>query len=360
MKLELLVRPKPYHDESHRGYMWRLAVCNGMQSPIALRKRFGNENLTDTEFYEQLYLSNLDQESHIHLKSQTKRCGSRFIIQSGIRKCEQCWFEKPYLREVWEYALLPFCLKHQVVLTDVSEAEAFLTEHHTTRVETDIHYEVTDSFLTLISYLSGRLGFTSVYHESLFSHLDELTIDQLQEFILLIGSYRYRTSMLKPRKSPIKSNVIVALEIVDSAADILSNWPANLSKIFPFNEFKDNNRRSVKALIGYLNKALREELVGTEFKSIQKDIAKYISQSWPDSIDKKSIWILVLGKGDESTYETGTELSKRIGVCLQTIVNWIERGDLVGNIRTLASGQRQITVLKNQDLKITRLRESLI
>lgn len=135
MTKKLLVRPDPFHDESLLGYIVRLSVENGYESPGEILRIFQsagykfNSNLPKRiyediesllEFTGKSY-STLEHMLYIHVgygkyKFLNSAVEFRMIEPCRPKFCPLCLQENHYHRMLWDYSLITVCLTHRCLL----------------------------------------------------------------------------------------------------------------------------------------------------------------------------------------------------------------------------------------------------
>ncbi|MEH6502712.1 MAG: helix-turn-helix domain-containing protein [Cycloclasticus sp.] len=353
--MDLLSRPRPYPDESFRGYVWRLTAENGYSSPASmlgiLSTAYGHK--VDMA---SLIRHNLQPLVAQALLNQRDRCSDRYILKGMFRVCFQCLESKPYLREVWDYALLPWCLEHETPLVSLGQVPlAALSEHY--RLP---HREVSNTTIEgqrLSQLIANSLSFIGHSPSDFPRELSNLDADRLQSLILLVGSYCEFGSRFQPRKFAIKESVDNAICILNAAGSVFLRWPTGLQHLVKFSE-SVNSRRSIARSVGYLYKAIHKEITSADMIFFTHAFDSYLVENWPDIIDKKSAWMGKFAHG-QGLYEPGTLLAKRMHLTLSRLRFWVEQGFIDGHVICLQSGTKQVSVLKGQDNKVTSLISAL-
>lgn len=251
---------------------------------------------------------------------------------------------------------MPICLTHRCALIDVKDVGKLWAINGTHYFGKPVAGTESQETIVLISYLQIRLGFTSGAINKDFSAFDKLSVDDFQRLIFLVGSFAVCSELRKPRKAPLKSNGKTAIQIVRRAAKALIDWPLNIKKIFDMEAPLRINRRKLFHEYGAVHRALKRELIGSQYDFIKKDYEHFLLFNWPDVIDKKSKWFSIDVRS-ESDFITGTEFSKIVNVRLNKIVSWIDRGLIAGSVRLLKTNYRQITVKKEQESNLHEIQD---
>lgn len=294
------------------------------------------------------------QHPDIALPVQPLRCNVKFVLQTGFRICPRCIDIDLYIRESWDYAFLPFCFDHGCRLVEVNDIGMFWSSHAYNSLRKLRSGEEREETIQLIQYLQYRLKFGQPLDDSSFSGFDRLSIDEVQEIVTLIGAFASYKNLKKPRKIPIKTDVSTAMSVLESSAVSLIDWPENLARTLKNGIPSIINSRQIFEEYGAIHRAIKKELVGSQYDFFKKDYENFLIDQWPDIIDKKSTWFTQEAK-QKSEYVSGTEVSKKVGVRLNRIVSWISSGVLEGNVRQLDSGSRQVTLKKDTYTVVGRL-----
>jgi hypothetical protein len=346
--MSLLLRPRRHEDESLRGFFWRLAQFNGVSSPMSMYKLFFEEELKVSSLTKQMsekfcsILPDFDYSQKFSIAED-----DYFRFKTGFRICPYCFRDSAYIRQQWDHSLLPICVDHQCGLVDVQNIETLWFENGTKLLGSSLNTENSET-LSLISYLQNRLGYTSTLSTDNFNAFDHLELSYFQRLIFLVGAFGVSQSMLKPRKSPIKSSVETAIKIIRTAAKVLSDWPSNIRYILGKNAPLKINTRRLFLEFGAIHRALKKELKGNQFEFIKQDYEDFLLVNWPDIIDKKSTWFDDAVRC-QSDFITGTEFSKGTGVRLNRVVDWVNRGLVEGEVRFFRPNYRQVTIKKGQE-----------
>lgn len=347
--MNLLLRPRPHEDESLRGFAWRLAQQNGICSPAVMQYRLLGKSSSLTILVDELLLDFFSRNyPDLPPVQQPPRCQSSFILKTGFRICPLCIESNKYLKEKWDYALLPYCFIHACKLVDVRDISLLWLGNQRISFRTTFDKPETTETNTLLAYLDYRLGFRPAPMDTSFAEFNKLTTDEFQKLVFLVGAFATHPKLAKPRKAPIKTDASTIMLILRGAAKTLINWPSNIRQILSNKTPISIKNRQVFNEYGAIHKALRKELVGAHYDFIKDDYELFLLTNWPDVIDKKSTWFSEEAKS-KSNYLTGTEFSKAAEVRLNTVVDWIDRGLIEGNVRYLPTGIRQITLKKGQD-----------
>lgn len=285
------------------------------------------------------------------------RCSDRYILKGMFRVCFQCLESKPYLREVWDYALLPWCLEHRTRLHSIDRPMVSVLLGGDIIRSDDSQRIVSEGF-ELSQLLASKLGFNVVIPKECPPELKALSAHTLQHLVFLVGAYHAYGALFQPRKVAIKANTVTAARIMASASAVLWGWPRSIERLMRMPLATALNKRKVSSNIGYLYKAVHKELESPDLQFFVEEFGSYLVKSWPDIIDKKNPWVSHL-EDQYARYESGTIFAKRIHTVISRIVRWIEVGSIEGQVITLPSGIRQVTVLKGQDEQAQRLLSKL-
>ena len=355
--MQLRARPIPFEGESRRGYYWRLATINGFDSPGSMVRIVGTY-YKDPLSIESLIKQNLSPQNSQRILSVNDRCSTQFILKRHFRYCPACMAELSYLRESWDYALLPYCHVHDVRLKSAKANPSKLLGLKSGR------FLVSQARVTglpgfqLQKVLEHKLGISTDPDFCLFSALNDLSADELQRLILLVGSYLSHADRHQPRKIPIKADIRLAASVMQSAAQVLLNFPNNIGILIKRLIRDEPTNRQVGRAIGYIYRAIHKELKDPCFGSFVEAFDQALACEWPELIDKRNQRLYNRVK-DQPRYISGTELRKKLGISINVLVHFVETGQINGHIRKLRSGKRQITVPADQEAKLVELLQGL-
>lgn len=350
MKMDLLARPLPYPDESLRGYYWRLAWSNGMPSAGVLANRYKKDVLDVSAALNEICREHLSVADYQLLRSKTLRCAPTFILQTGFRYCPKCLKNDYYYRESWDYAFLPVCLEHDSCLVDIAPSLLGYELCHSTCQKPSP--SITPHAKSLIRYLYGRLRLGPFPGADQFRAFDRLSVDELQGLVRVLGAFRACAHLVKPLKAPIKSHAGVAVGVVAEAAEVMTDWPAHVEKLLSGMPGGKPKSRKMRHNLGYFHVSLLRELSGSQYAFFRQPYLDFLARTWGDVIDKKSRWTSS-ASSRACAFLPGTEVAKRFHVSIDTLANWIIRGEVGGYVRELSSGRRHISVRRGEDQNIT-------
>ena len=338
---KLLVYPRPKPDESYRGYIWRLSLANGWKKPGRMLKLY--QGLGYTEVEDSLLQENLSGSDYQHLKAKKDRCDNQYLVRRSYRVCPECYKNEPYHREIWDYALIPYCLSHKTSLVDAG-FELNIDHEEDNQKAKQFLDEASEDLCKLLSY---QLGFSQYPPDGLgaFAHL---SASDMQRITVMIGAYQANSERYQPRKEPFKKNISSAIGMIDHAAKTFHDWPNNLIRIIPKVDRSSICNRRLQSSQTYLYTAINKELASKQFVFFRNEYRQLLAEQWPEVIYRKTSWLNT--HKQRNNYMSGTSFAKKNSVSLHSVVQQIQSGMIEGNIRKLSNGRRQITVRKDQEV----------
>lgn len=126
----LPVRPRPYFNESWRGYLLRVGTVNGSTCEKDFLKVFGHSKESITTLTPEDCESTYSLSVSLRVPSeqlfqafdyrslQPLVEANPFLLRTTPRICPQCLSDEPYLREDWDITPLVLCASHKTLLQD--------------------------------------------------------------------------------------------------------------------------------------------------------------------------------------------------------------------------------------------------
>lgn len=135
MTKKLLIRPDPFHDESLLGYIVRLSVENGYESPREILRIFQSPDYKFTSNLPKRVYRNIEPLLELTGKSfstlepmiYTRNFNEKYKFLNSMvsfrmvepcrpKFCPYCLLENRYHRMLWDYSLITACLIHKCLL----------------------------------------------------------------------------------------------------------------------------------------------------------------------------------------------------------------------------------------------------
>jgi hypothetical protein len=339
-----LVRPAKHDDESHSGYQFRLAEANGYRS----RQRwecansFGGRKSTK--------------------ESASTSIDNRYTLSAYQRVCPACMFETPYLREVWDHALLPTCLRHKVTLETHCPNCHEIIHRRPGNIKACICGHAYSDILSKESepnaleyVLSDKLGYPQWEAcNTALPHLDHLSVAQLLKLILLIGTHENFEDLKKPRKISLKKGSENATKVMSQANEALIDWPTNFHDLLNRTYSAHTNNSTLRSVFGYFYVALYKDLRGDSFEFIRSAFEVWLRQEWKGQLTERHRRLQSTTRSSKKVRSI-TAISKETGVSHKLLAELVAKGEIRGSTRDLPSGRKSTMIEFNQDAQISKL-----
>lgn len=351
--MKWLVRPKRYEDESASGHSYRLAEANGFYS----LKRWQNENSARRYFGLD---DGMDKDQSD--KESDKATDNRYTLIAYQRICPVCMQQNPYIRAIWDHALLPCCLVHRVKLVCFCPKCKSILRREPGRVEQctcGLNYsEITPTKASPSSIeflLARKLGLTDQHHKiGHLAQLSSITTAELINLIMLLGTYSYSRGREKPRKVAIKFGTRNVVDIVLKADEILSEWPANFHAVLSMTYSRYPSNSTLDLVFGYFYKAIFNEFNSAQFNFLRIEFERWVQSHWKGHLTQRHTRLTPSTRPVNKVLPI-TTVSKDTGVRAKYLESMVASGKLRGSTRSLPSGRKTTMIEPNQEQKIFEL-----
>lgn len=357
----LAITPIRYLNESLMGYRCRVAGANGYNTWGQFKRAW----IDAASIRSGLDLLHTETCSFlgVELSDKSPQAESILRLKDIRRVCPACISEAPFLRSAWEHALLPHCLDHERLLIGHCPVCTKQLRHTRTGItccgscgcDLRMTQPAPPTEISLLErLLADRIAGIASDNRQELGTFTSLSATGLENLAFLLGSYVVNARLSKPRKTPVRSDVCKAAEVISAADQLMSNWPDSFIELLDRQRKHQANCKRIQTHVGYLYRAVYKEFHQPEFQFLRQVLDRYIESHWDGLISSKNHW--------QSTrlrqcppFESSTRLARRIGARRNEIHRWITDGSIEGSIRSLASGRQQALVRRGQDRTLSRL-----
>jgi hypothetical protein len=268
----LLKRPKPFFDESIRGYLIRLAHENWTSTKMLYTKSDlgigGNQPrnllmITEKADIQTLCeMVNLKEEELLNLTlfENTGKYADqdikilRHLVAFGTCKiynqvCPLCLNEQPYLKKIWEIKHVTTCHVHStLLLVKCPKCKSNISAYRNIITHCQCGFDLRKCPIQKVSY--EETGLSSFIYEKLFGLEQDIHFPQpfkelsFRHFLLLLLMFCYYSLQSQVQKSSIKYSEAIdpskIHELVQRTYKIFYNWPESFYEFM--NEFRTIQR----------------------------------------------------------------------------------------------------------------------
>lgn len=296
----LPVRPRPFPDESFRGYCRRVAMHNGYVSETTLLGNTDQESAPPmARLVQQLKLS-ADEAAQlggwIPLRwgsvAAPQDLDSQEFNHACQRWCPACLREEPFMRATWELKLMTVCLRHGCWLVDKcascgarqSWREPTL---HQCACGRDFSMHDATKAETVVLELTRHLGQAGhgVCGCGVWS---DLSVKQMSRAIRYLGGFGVGRVPKRPGKVAALHQLDIAQAHVQRAAFILMCWPSGLQSVLQDMHARATPNISLNRTFTPLYRVIYDELLEPCFRPIRDAFEAYVRQSWGGLLGKRN------------------------------------------------------------------------
>lgn len=384
----MLFNPRPLeNDESTIGFLHRMAGANGIEGPIQLLRRLNRHPTSGLLGNVNHFISQGDVALHdiaglavsaftTSLAGTSRQVDGRFIISAKARCCPICLSEMPYWRVTWEYAYLPYCLRHRTRLNSYCDScgeplpgwRRLFMECDCGRQLSALPViglkETDETSLALSAYIASKLGLVlpieGVDLQYAFpKQMHCLSPSQLHRLVELLGAYCGDTLLPKPRRAVVVSDTDDIGRLLETASSVLVDWPDSLSG--HLRRVTDGQATSIGELgrqYRALYSSIYKEFTDTEFDFLREAFEAFIASSWRGVLNSRhrrlSAWLK-----DSQPFIPAAIVMRTYNVSRARIRAWVEGGAIEGEIRPLPSGRNEVVVARQDMQRIGLLLQQL-
>lgn len=314
----LLLREVPAPHENIHGYLARLALLNHIRGPKQILTSALGSAPASVKYDDVPRLANfcrLHPEEMSHCSgllirdgrqpSRWQVCGQMiskgpFIVGTHTRICPACLSEHVHVRGLWSLSLYAACGIHGCSMVDtcIKCGRKVLWKRHSAEHCLCGHQHASSPLLPasdssrvvaeLMEMQVGQrthLSVTAGMSDDILAHMSRLNLDELCRAIWFFGEY---LPLLEGYGEPAHHSRLGqegALSLIQEAVQVLSDWPARFT-----NRLESCRARTVlvgtgtysltEALLGPVDRFLREDLQAPEFEFIRAYYDQHIRGIW--------------------------------------------------------------------------------
>lgn len=356
----LLIRPKPFEDESLSGYITRIFEINKYESMIIFLKKaslYGERLVFSPYMLEVKQLENLAELTNVDIQILFKSISPIFnstdlkeeslqfryaIHTKKIKICPKCLLENGYHKKIWNLSLVTICPFHNCLLVDICpNCNKFLKIYSDKLTicncgfnllnspQVEVPYDQT--LLTILFY--NALGYSIEYNLDLKENpLYNMEAIEMTNIIMFLAkffevnktTYRYRSIMSSKTKN------ILVHELVVKILQIFSNWPESFYDFLKKFDSKHKKKGMVgqfgNLYLGLMSDATKNSFLFNEFNI-------YLSKYWSATVINRK-------NRDQFSLEYihGSEASQMIGCHIETLKTLVRENKIIGEIRKKGNG----------------------
>lgn len=363
----LLVRPKPIPYESTLGYLLRVSAANGFTSLNEL-DRFAASAGADASGL-RLMRSALRDDSvdrvvrgpitHFpHLKDSDPG-GLSIQHWNGLlpRYCPACLAESAHWRASWDLSLMVACPMHHIsLLQDCSACGRLLSWRRKSIHMCQCGQELAlapsvpagDGCIALAGHIATALTGDLHIRGASLPQIDQLTLGELLSLLVLLGGYAHNRRA-KPTKIAKLHDVSVATGIVQAASKVLLEWPLGYHDFLSSAGSSAAPSPSTNRLtrrFGYFYTALYKKYNTRCFDFLRTEFESFLRVAWSGQLAKRNRRLSGAMR-EQHTWVPLTVAAKTLAVKRGAVIEFIERGMLVGQLNRSLGGRTSGTVSRD-------------
>ncbi|MDH6374319.1 hypothetical protein M2444_006169 [Paenibacillus sp. PastF-3] len=358
---KLLIRPKPFEDESFSGYITRLFEINHYDSMSTFlnkisiqdkRNRLCLYNLKEDQLNKIADFLNLD--IHLLINSISPILNPplsiidliqlKFVIpKNKIKVCPKCLHENGYHKKIWGISLVTICPIHNCLLIDTCfKCKKILSVYSKKLLFCNCGFNLTNSPIEEVS--SDQTSMTRlIYHASGYeieldndlsnSPLYYMKFSSMISYILYLTTFFLCKQNNKYRviNSSRIDNRIVHQNIL-MVANLFSKWPESYYEFLSgFHSSKEATDKGIVKKFGYFYKGM---IYDTKYKILIDELNIYLSKNWSGQLYKCKIRDQI-----KVEFITCSQARRLIGCHIGTLRRLIEERKIICKIENDGSEQ---------------------
>jgi len=292
----LPVRPRPVQGEATIGFLMRVALANGYETPrqlwIGLR--------TFDAVCKALCLSAEEENALFgpfpsywgHNDFKYGLTAADFN-HSLMRWCPLCLRESAHLRGQWMLKLCCVCSRHSIRLLDrcpICGSTQRLERANFDRcicgawfanaqyVETDV-----ESVVRITQTLEA-----SIFDKVALPSLPSLSAQEWLRLISYLGQFSETLQPAKPGKNANMHQLDTAMSLMLNVGKLLDNWPENFHAILEAIQRKEPAKLSIRRTFGPMYRVLYVDLAGGCFQFLRDEFECYLHEYWRGVVSKRN------------------------------------------------------------------------
>ncbi len=391
--MKFLVHPKPFKDESLKGYIARIATLNGCESPSWVYQEAGltgkknkiiNANkispskvslkmlaeLTDTQESELWNLTFYNEFGDFEETSFNNTIINYLKMSSlnnlNTKICPLCLKENLYFRKLWELTIYNVCHKHNCLMVckcPKCNSNVNLRISPIGQCECGFEYKaikpiyVSDDYSELEKAINEKITINS-FHKEFDNKLTNL---DFRLFVYLVVDL---SKLLKRQNNSSGVNLELTFDYNESslAYKAFSNWPQEFYNFIEFyngihkekNNIESFGLKEFGSLISIIN---RYKKLDSNFHFIVDEFETYVLQEWEGVLRVGGIAVNPIAQKRKWTFSE--EAAKQLNIGRNSLQYLLEKGIL--KARIFDKGTRKYVAISNESIDEykTKLKEEI-
>ena len=291
----LLLRPRPYYNESWYGYFVRVTDKNSLNSPKELYANFkSREVLQEALLLSQKEINRLQGPiPKIYQEFDTQIENSVYAFNlTYLRWCPRCIETKNYHQVFWILRFGCVCIQHRLRLQDqcpecleqqlLMRNQLFRCQYCGAALKQGKHIKVDSDTVNLQKIIyNDYLGITS---KSQFN----LSYIELSKLVLYLGQFSSISMPTKLGKFTDTNKINYAFPLIKTTAAFLSHWPVLIQELMHGIQAQSNVSLSIKAHFGSLYRVIYTQLKTQSYQFLRDAFEDYLIEHWPSLINQRN------------------------------------------------------------------------
>ena len=350
----LLLRPRPYCNESWYGYLVRVTDNNYLDSPKALYAIFkSREELQEGLLLSQKEINRLQGPiPEIYQEFDTQVENSIYVFNlTYLRWCPRCIETKNYHQVFWILKFGCVCIQHRLRLQEqcpecqefqsLMRNQLFRCQHCGAALKQAKHIKVDDDTVNLQETIyNAYLGIPS---ESQFN----LTCRELSKLVLYLGQFSSADTPSKPGKFVGIGKLIYTFPLLKTTASLLNHWPMLIQDLLRGIQAQSTVTLSIKTHFKSLYRVIYQQLKEQSYQFLRDAFEDYLLQHWPSLINQRNKAFSAVTKKAQTRF-TFKQMAARTGVEPAVVHHLIATEKLNCETVHLSSGRKfRLVHIKN-------------
>ncbi len=374
----LLIRIKPYHDESIEGFCYRLMLANGYSTPrsvLPLLEKININHYSSNIFQD--FIADLSKKTEIDqellfILTVKKYCETmkiqdyltselyKFLRHKQVKFCPLCLSEGFYHKLSWDFTLTAACTKHEVYLLEKCpecRKRISLTNFFKgfckcgASLKSMIPKKVTNyEELEVQKYLSNLLN-CSTEQQSIFEENNPALELPIQDFVRLFQVFntilsRYPTATFNEGRISYGKNLCTEgiLKLYTICRKLIYKWPDNFYKYL--NEYRvtykliDGVKNTILNDFCYLFRYMSNQLPLSRFDFVWNSVSDFLHND--DEYLTGGLSKFLKNIGLQKKYISSADIVRETGMSVDTIKTLINF-DNISCTKTVSYNQKTIT-----------------
>lgn len=295
---DLLINPRPHHDESLLGYLQRLAKANGLPRKELLTA-FARASEPEVTDWLQMIEGPLSWPAFAAEFRNPRPKGVKLWTTHHARYCPICLSEAGYWRDSWGLTLVTTCSVHGTELqgrcpncmkeTDPSAMSANSCQTCGTSLcgTTNEIVPASDQAAWLTSGFEKRL-----YADSLPANvgLAALTYKQFHELSSRLAVRAVRTESSQPLKVADSGSLEISRLMANTAGEVLMNWPKAFREMLSDlkDVYSEHGHWTLGRSFGPIYHDIHRNLNDPCFSFLRREFESFVQHAWEAPLAKRN------------------------------------------------------------------------